>query len=586
MTKKQQSMHVNRITRHYRDKSGAERVYVSSLLRRTYRDSGKVCHETLANLSALPDAAIDALQAVLKNKTLVVAGEGLEITRSLPHGHVAAAAAMARKLGFPDILGPPGKERDIAYGVILARVVHPAPKLATAKWVKDTTLASDLGLGDLCTDEIYKAMDWLVERQESIERTLVRRHLGKGPDASALAYFDLSSSWVEGTHNELAAFGYSRDKKRGKAQIEYGLMTDKEGRPVAIEVFPGNTSDPKAFVSMVDKVRSRFSLDRLTMVGDRGMITTARIDALKEIGGFSWITALRAPQIKALAADGGPVQLSLFDQMDLAEIDHPDYPSERLVVCRNPLVAEERTRKREELLKATEADLKKISISVSSGRLKDETKIVLRVGKVLNRHKMAKHFDIEITGNTLFVKRRDDKIAEEKALDGIYLLRTNLNQEDLDAGGVVRAYKALSNVERDFRHIKVDDLALRPIHHRLDPRVRSHVFICMLASYLVWHLRQVLAPVCFTDEEPSVRENPVAPSKRSPGAAAKASAKKNRNGEEVCSFRGLLDHLGTLTRNTVRTTISTVTEFDLLATPTHLQRRVFELLGVPIPRRI
>ena len=370
------------------------------------------------------------------------------------------------------------------------------------------------------------------------------------------------------------------------AQIEYGLLTDKDGRPVAVEVFVGNTADPTAFISVVDTIRTRFKLKRLTMVGDRGMITSARITALREAGDLGWLTCLRAPQIVALAKDDGPLQLGLFDESDLAEFSHPDYPDERLIACRNPLLAEERKRKRSELLAATEEALAPIISAVREGRLVGADKIGLKVGKVINKFKMAKHFEVAIGENTLTVSRQEDAIATEAALDGIYVLRTTIKEADLDTPGVVDAYKALSHVERDFRHLKIDDIDLRPIHHRLEARVRSHVFICMLASYLVWHLREALAPLTFTDEAPPLRTNPVAPAVRSAGARAKAAAKENEDGQEVRGFRELLEHLGTLTRNTMRTTTETTSEFELLATPTPTQRRAFELLGAPVPLKL
>jgi len=447
-------------------------------------------------------------------------------------------------------------------------------------------LVADLGLEGIGTDEVYAAMDWLGERQGAIETKLATRHLSAEANPSHLAYFDLSSSWVEGTKNELAARGYSRDKKRGMAQIEYGLLTDKDGRPVAIEVFSGNTADPSAFIAMVETIRNRFALERLTMVGDRGMITSARITALREVGDLGWLTCLRAPQIAALAKDDGPLQLGLFDESHLAEFSHPDYPEERLIACRNPLLAEERKRKRSELLVATEEALAPLISAVREGRLAGADKIGLKVGKVINKFKMAKHFEVAIGENTLSVSRHEDAIAAEAVLDGIYVLRTTITTENLDAPGVVEAYKALSHVERDFRHLKIDDIDLRPIHHRLEARVRSHVFICMLASYLVWHLRETLAPLTFTDEAPPRRANPVAPAVRSAGARAKAAAKENGDGQEVRGFRELLEHLGTLTRNTMRTTTETTSEFELLATPTPTQRRAFELLGAAVPLKL
>jgi hypothetical protein len=586
MTRTTGAVHLARVVRKYKTKDGEHRESVSHLLRRSYRDGGKIFHETLGNVSALPGPALEALRASLAGKALVVAGEGLELTRALPHGHLAAVTTMAKKLGLPELLGPPCKARDIAYALVLARVVHPRPKLATTKWWTDTTLVADLGLEGVSTDEVYQAMDWLGDRQGVIESTLARRHLHKDANPSSLAYFDLSSSWVEGSKIALAQRGYSRDKKHGKAQIEYGLLTDKDGRPVAVEVFPGNTADPSAFIAIVETIRTRFGLSRLVMVGDRGMITSARIEALREAGDMGWLTCLRAPQIAALAKEDGPLQLSLFDEVDLASFTHPDYPGERLIACRNPLLATERARKRAALLDATEEAIAVIVTAVEAGRLRGADKIGLRLGKVLNRYKMAKHFEVDITDSSLVITRRSEAIAAESALDGIYVLRTTLNEADLDDVGVVSAYKALANVERDFRHLKVDDIDLRPIHHRLEARVRSHVFICFLAAYLVWHLREALAPLTFTDEAPPARNNPVAPAVCSPGALAKAARKQQPDGQEVRSFQGLLDHLGTLTRNTMRVTTGQAHEFELVATPTPTQRRAFELLGAAIPLRL
>ncbi len=586
MTRQGGAIHIARVVRKYKTKDGERRESVSHLLRRSYRESGVVRHETLGNVSALPEEALSALRATLAGDTLVAVGKGLELTRSLPHGHLAVVSVMANQLGLPDLLGPACRERDLAYALILARVVHPRPKLATTKWWADTTLAADLGLEGVSTDEVYAAMDWLGGRQAGIENALAKRHLGAAANPSGLAYFDLSSSWVEGTKNELAARGYSRDKKRGVAQIEYGLLTDRDGRPVAIEVFAGNTADPSAFISIVESVRTRFGLTRLTMVGDRGMITSARIRALRDDTNLGWLTCLRAPQIAQLAREGGPLQLSLFDETDLAEFTHPDYPDERLVACRNPFLAAERTRKRGELLAATEAAVATIITAVTSGQLRGADGIGLRLGRVINKWKMAKHFEVSITDTALEVTRRQAAIDAEAALDGIYVLRTTLREGEMDAPGVVVAYKDLAHVERDFRHIKVDDLTLRPIHHRLEARVRSHVFICMLAAYLVWHLREALAPLTFTDEHPPTRVNPVAPAVRSASASKKAATKHNGADEEVRGFRELLDHLATLSRNTMAVTTEAGSSFELLSTPTPTQRRVFELLGVAVPRRL
>jgi transposase len=398
-----------------------------------------------------------------------------------------------------------------------------------------------------------------------------------------MVLYDLSSSWMEGTHCPLAARGYSRDHKLGKAQIEYGLLTDQEGRPVSVEVFPGNTADPTAFISALEAVRTRFFLKEVVMVGDRGMITSARIEALRSLGGISWITCLRAPAIRALAEQGA-LQLTLFDETNLAEITHPDYPGERLVACRNPALAKERARKRTELLDATEAELATIALSVQSGRLKGADKIGMRVGRQINRYKMAKHFEIVIGDDSLNFSRRQGDIGAEASLDGVYVIRTSVHAERLDAPGTVVAYKGLSVVERDFRSLKAIDLDLRPIFHFTEDRVRAHVFICMLAAYVVWHLRKAWAPLCFTDEEPPGRDDPVAPAVRSPGARKKDARKLTATGDTVHDLSSLLDHLATLTRNTVVFTGGVRIEKLTLATP--LQRRAFELIGVPIPTKL
>jgi hypothetical protein len=568
-------MHVSKVV-----SRRGEKEYVSWLVRRSFRDGGKVRHETLANLSALPPAAIEAVRASLSGKTLVAAGDELRTVRSLPHGHVAAVWAQARSLGLPALLGPAGRQRDLAMALIVSRVVAPAPKLAALSWWADTTLGVDLGVADAGTDEVYAAMDWLVDRQDAIEAKLAVRHLAADVNPLRMALFDLSSSWVEGRHCPLAARGYSRDGKKGKAQIEYGLLTDPAGRPVAVRVFAGDTADPAAFVQAVTVVRDKFALTDLVMVGDRGMITTARIDALREHTELGWLTCLRAPAIAALAADDGPLQMTLFDQQDLAEIAHPDYLGERLVACRNPLLAAERTRKRDELLAATETLLAPVIAAVGEGRLHGAAAIGLKVGPLINKYKMAKHFQLAITDTSLTVTRDTEKIQAEAALDGIYVLRTSVPADHLDASGVVGAYKNLSYVERDFRHIKTDDLALRPIHHRLEDRVKAHVLICMLAAYLVWHLRATLAPLTYTDTQPPTRDNPVAPAQRSTTAARKASRHRDEHDQPVRSFRTLLAHLATLTRNHIHIN---GTEFDQLTEPTPTQRRTFELLGTPIP---
>ena len=568
-------MHVETSRSHQVLKDGTERVYQRHLLRRSYRDGGKVRKETLANLSHLPEDAIDAVRLVLAGRTVVDADGGVEVTRSLGHGHVAAVRAMARKLGFPALLGPPCRERDLAYALVASRVARPASKLSTIGWWNDTTLGADLGVAGASTGEVYGAMDWLLARQDDIEGQLASRHLSEG----GMALFDLSSSWVEGSHCELAAFGHSRDGKRGKPQIEYGLLTSRAGCPVAVRVFPGNTADPQAFIAAVDVVRGKFAITEAVMVGDRGMITSARVKALKEIPGMAWITCLRAPAIKKLAEDGGPLQLSLFDTQDLAEISSPDYPGERLIACHNPFLAQERAAHRERLLAATEAELAKITAMVEAGRLTGPAKIGVRVGKVINKRKVAKHF-IPGIGERSFTWRRDqDNINAEAAFDGIYVIRTPVPAHSLDAPAAVAAYKDLSNVEQDFR-ISKDDLDLRPIWHRLEDRVRAHVLICMLACYLSWHLRKTWAPLTYTDEHPPQRDSPVAPAHRSASAQAKASRQVTASGEPARSFRDLLDHLATLTRQVI--TIGDH-QIEKITTPTPAQREAFHLLGAPIP---
>jgi Transposase DDE domain len=569
-------MHIETARSHQMLKDGTVRVYQRHLLRRSYREGGKVRKQTLANLSHLPDEAIAALRLVLGGKTVVDADAALAVERSAGHGHVAAVHAIARQLGLPDLLGPPCRARDLAYALLVSRVVRPRSKLSTVGWWDDVTLGADLGVAGASTDEVYAAMDWLVDRQDQIESQLARRHL----QAGGIAMFDLSSSWVEGTHNELAAFGYSRDGKRGKPQIEYGLLCDPAGRPVAVRVFAGNTADPTAFTQAVEVVRGSFELQRLILVGDRGMITSARIGDLRATPGMAWITALRAPAIKQLAQDGGPLQLGLFDQQDLVEIHSPDYPGERLVACRNPLLAQERTRKRQDLLAATEALLAKVKGQVDAGRLRDPDKIRVKADRALRKHKVGKHFTLDIGEASISWRRDQAKIDAEAALDGIYVIRTCVSAQTLDAPATVAAYKHLAFVERDFRHIKADDLDLRPIWHRLQDRVRGHVLVCMLACYLVWHLRKAWAPLTFTDEHPPVRADPVAPAQRSAAAQAKAACKADASGQRMRNFRDLLDHLGTLTRDTITIGGQTV---DKITTPTPTQRRAFELLQTPIP---
>ena len=555
------------------------------LLRESYRDGGKVKTRTLANLSRWPAAKIEALRRVLKGETLVAPPERLAIERSLPHGHVAAVLGMAKKLGLDRLL-PRRPERlaRLALALIVARVIEPAAKLATARQLSEATaahaLGAVLGLGAVDEDELYRALDLLGAAQPTIEAALARRHLRNG----CLVLYDLTSSWLEGRCCELARFGYSRDGKRDKLQIVFGLLCNAAGCPIAVEVFEGDTADPATLANQVAKLKERFALGRVVLVGDRGMLTSARLEQDLKPAGLDWITALRAPALQALAADGGPLQLSLFDQRDLAEIASPDYPGERLIVCRNPDLAAERARKRAELLAATEKDLAKIRAATlrASRPLRGQDAIALKVGAVLGRRKVAKHFGLIITDDRLRFARDEAAIAKEAALDGFYVLRTSVPAAALDAPATVLAYKSLAQVERAFRSLKSVDLEVRPIHHRLAGRVRAHVFLCMLAYHVVWHLRRALAPLLFEDHDRAAaaagRASPVAAAEVSPAATAKARTKRTAAGQAVHSWRTLLADLATLTRNTVR--LGEAPPITLLTRPTALHEDVFRRLGL------
>ena len=465
---------------------------------------------------------------------------------------------------------------DLAYGLIIARAVAPASKLATTRWWADTTLGIDLGIAHTSTDEVYAAMDWLLARQDAIEKKLAARHLARG----GLALFDLSSAWLEGHSCPLGAFGHSRDGKKNREQIEFGMVTSRAGIPVAVRVFAGNTSDSVAFGEIIPVVRGKFGLDEVILVGDRGSVTKVRIGQLKALPGAGWITALRAPSIAALARDDGPLQMSLFDDQNFAEITDPRYPGERLICCRNPALAAQRAAKRESLLAATGKELDKIRASVQAGRLKDAGKIGVKAGKVINKRKVGKHFITSIADGQLEFRRDQEKIDAEAALDGIYVIRTSAAADKLATGETVEAYKDLGNLERDFWSMKAEDIDLRPIYHYLENRVRGHVLICMLATYLTWHLRQALAPLTFTDNNKPAREDPVIPARRSAAAAAKDTAKITPDKLPVRGYHELVAHLATLTRNTVTFAGK---RLEKLTTPTPEQRRVFELLGKPIP---
>jgi len=564
------AVHVATTRRHYKD-----RVYETHLLRRSYREGGKVKTETVGNLSHLPPELIDLVRRGLAGERFLPAS-GMEIRRSVPHGHVAAVLGTLRSLGVERLIEPRrSRARDLVVGMLVARLIAPASKLATARGLGATTLGDLLGIGDASEDELYGALDWLGERQARIEARLAARHLVPG----GLVYYDLSSSYLEGSHCPLARLGYSRDGKKGTLQIEYGLLADPDGRPVAVAVVPGNTGDPATVPATVDTLRTRFGLERIVLVGDRGMLTSARIETVRAAG-FLWISALRGPAIRTLAQDGA-LQLGLFDERNLAEISHPDFPGERLIVCRNPALAAERARKRIELLAATEAALARVVARVEAGTLQGAARIGLALGRVVDRFKMAKHFELEIGDDHLVVTRREQAIAAEAALDGLYVLRTSVPAERLDAPSVVRSYKRLSRVERAFRGFKAADLAIRPIRHWTEDRVRAHVFLCMLAYYVQWHLERAWAPLLFRDEEPADLPDPVAPAARSEAALAKARSHELADGTPAHSFKTLLAELATLTRNlVVPAGAPDEAAFEIIATPTPLQARAFALLGL------
>jgi len=560
-------MHVARVRRVHKGKA-----YESVLLRQSYREDGRVKHRTLASLTALPAAAVEALERSLKGESLVSVATAFSIVRSLPHGHVAAVLAMLRGLDLERLLDRrPSRRRDLAVALIVARILAPASKLATARGLGATTLAAELGVDGATEDELYGALDWLLERQPGVERSLARRHLVPG----APALLDVTSTWMEGRCCPLAAHGYSRDHRPDRPQVVFGLLTDAGGRPLAVEAFAGNTADPATLEAHLDKLRAA-GLDDLVLVGDRGMLTSARIARLRELGGIDWVSALRAPAIKHLVTEGH-LQLSLFDERDLVEITSPDFPGERLVVCRNPVLAAERARKRDELLRATEADLARIAAAVTAGRLVREAAIGLRVGRVKDRHRMAKHFELDIGEGSFTYRRREDAIAAEAALDGLYVIRTSLGPDVLAAPDVVLAYKRLSGVERDFRVLKGRDLEVRPVRHWREDRVRAHLFLCLLAAYVRWHLERAWAPLLFRDEAPPERTDVVGPPGRSAAARAKDGRHLTAEGLPVHGFGSLLAELGTLTRNRVAVGTPDAPTVEILSEPTPLQARALAL---------
>ena len=557
------------------------------LLRESYREGGKVRKRTLCNLSDWPSAYVEGLRGVLKGGTVISADrDAFTVTRSLPHGHVAAALGTARQIGLDRLLGPDGNRcRDLVLALLIGRILDPVSKLAAARTLSPETASSSLGemlgLGAVADDELYAALDWLLARQPAIETALARRHLQDG----TLVLYDVSSSYLQGHCCPLAKRGYSRDGKKGSLQIVYGLLCAPDGCPVAIEVFEGNTADPMTLASQIDKLKQRFGLTHVVLVGDRGMITEARISADIKSAGLDWISALRGPAIKNLL-NSGAIQLTLFDTRDMASITSPDYPGERLVVCRNPDLAAERARKREDLLAATEKDLAVIRLRVERKRnpLRGTAEIALAVGEVFNTHKMRKHFDLTITDDAFSFARKSAEISAEAATDGLYVVRTNLPATKLGDADTARSYKSLARVERAFRCIKTVDLNIRPVYHCLAGRVRAHVFLCMLAYYLEWHMRQRLAPMLFDDTDPNEaearRRSVVAKAQPSKAATRKQTTGLTPDGLPVHSFRTLLADLATLARNTIITAITPLHPLIVLTRPTPIQQKAFDRLGL------
>jgi hypothetical protein len=565
--------HVVTTTRKYK-----ERVYRTHLLRRSYREDGVVKNETLGNLSHLPDALIEIIRRTLQGESFVPASQVLQITRSRAHGHVQAVAAAMHRLGLSAVLATkPSHERDLVLAMVAARIIAPHTKLATTRWWRTTTLAEDFGVAEASEDDLYAAMDWLLSRQDAIQKKLAARHLRAG----GLVLYDLSSSYFEGSTCPLAKLGYNRDGRKGLLQVNYGLLTDARGCPVAVSVYEGNVADGQTLLPEVKRLREQFGVEQLVMVGDRGMVSKQTIATLRETQGVDWITALKSASIRALV-EQGRLQLGLFDERNLLELDSPDYPGERLVACRNPELAKLRAHKREDLLAATERNLAQIKARVDAAKLKGADAIGLRVGKVVNQYKVAKHFELTIGDATFSYQRKRDSIAAEAALDGIYLIRTSVEGARMDAADCVRNYKALANVERAFRSLKTVDLKVRPIHHRTADRVRAHIFLCMLAYYVEWHLRDAWRELMFadTDQQAKATRDPVAPAKRSAAALAKAAAHTLDDGTPAHSFATLMAELATLVRNTCRSPHAgeTAPTFELLTTPSPNQQRALELI--------
>lgn len=574
MARREGAVHVVTTRREYKNK-----VYESHLLRRSYREDGKVKNETVGNLSHLPADVIDLIRRALKGETFAPVAETFEITHSVAHGDAKAVAIAMRQLGFAELLGSRGRrEAALVTAMVAARIIAPHTKLATTRWWQTNTLAEDLGVADADEDELYDAMDWLLKRQPIIEKKLAARHL----DEDSLVLYDLSSSYFEGTTCPLAKLGHNRDGTGHKLQVNYGLLTTSRGCPVAVSVYDGNTNDAKTLVPQVKKLRADFGIKNLVIAGDRGMISQKAIDEIKDLEGLDWITALKSGQIRALL-EGGHLQLGLFDERNLFELSCPDYAEERLVACRNPELAKLRAHKRRSLLEATTKELTKVKEMVERGRLRnaDAAAIGVRVGKVINKYRVAKHFALEIADRRFEFRILDEAVQAEAALDGIYVIRTSVPEKRLSAADTVRSYKLLTTVEQAFHTLKTVDLHIRPIHHRLEDRVRAHIFLCVLAYYVEWHMREAWRSVLFADEdqEAKARRDPVAPAKRSADAEKKAATHTLQDGTPAHSFRTLIQSLATIVRNTCRTPgADAAPTFTITTTPNREQRRALELL--------
>jgi len=573
MSSRSGPVHVVTTSRRYKG-----RLYQTHLLRRSFRVGCRVKNETVGNLSHLPDPVIELIRSALRGETHVSTDSLFEIVRSFHHGHVQAVRTAMKRLRFEELIASrPARQRDLVVAMVAARILEPESKLATTRWWQTTTLAEDLGVADADENELYEAMDWLLERQGRIEKKLAARHLDEG----ALALYDLTSSYFEGVSCPLAALGHNRDGKKGKLQVNYGLLTNSGGCPVSVSVYSGDTGDPKVLMPEIKKIREQFGIESLVLVGDRGMISQKQIGELKGIKGIDWITALKSGQIRSLL-EAGAIQLGLFDERNLFELRHSDYPGERLVVCYNPFVAQRRARTRQSLIEATRKELEKVQGMVGRRKLRGQDKIGVRVGRVVNKYKVAKHFELQIGDDHFTFGLLEDQVAAEAALDGLYVIRTSLPPTRLDAADTVRSYKLLSNVERAFRCLKTIDLKVRPIHHHLEKRVRAHIFLCMLAYYVEWHLLEAWRELLFSDEDQQAKRtrDPVAPATRSPEALRKVHSHTLEDGSEAHGFRTLLKNLSTIVRNVCHRKDAAETEprFTMTTQPNPKQKRALDLI--------